>query len=269
MKSKYIRMLLSAMVALIVIVAAMVTTYSNPGNDMSIGERFHYETGYGDDGLRSDNIGWGKSVPLYKRYPKVKRVKLPTPRFSGKTVEQTIQERRSHRQFTLQAMTLEELAQLLVSADGITDKDDVLRAAPSGGGLYPVEIYLTAHNIEGLENGLYHFQVADTSLELVKPGDFADTVHMASNEQGTVGGSPCTMIMTARFDRSTKKYADRGYRYTYMEAGSICQNIYLQATSMGMGTVAVGAYNDDALNEFLGIDGRSEAALMMMPVGRI
>jgi SagB-type dehydrogenase family enzyme len=247
----------------------ILTAHSNPGNDMSIGERFHQETGYSDQGYKSDKLKWGKSVPLYKKYPKARRVKLPKPAFSGKTVEQAIRQRRSHRQFTDKALTLQELVQLLVSADGLTDKNEQLRAAPSGGALYPVELYIAVHNVEGVEPGLYHFHVSDTSLELIKAGDFADSLHIASNEQETVGASPITIIMTARFDRSTKKYADRGYRYIYMESGSICQNIYLQATSMKMGTVAVGAFNDDALNKLLELDGRSEAALMMMPVGRV
>ena len=263
------RFTMAVMALCIAVAVGTLTASSNQGTQMSIGERFQYETGYGDDGFRSDDISWGKDVPLYKEYPKARRVKLPTPTFSGKTVEQAIHERRSHRQFTKRALTLKELARLLVSADGLTDKDEELRAAPSGGALYPIELYVTAHDIEGIDSGLYHFQVKDTSLELVKAGDFSDSVHVASNEQETVGASPCTIIMTARFDRSTKKYADRGYRYTYMESGAICQNIYLQATSMGMGTVAVGAFNDDALNALLEIDGRSEAALLMMPVGRI
>ena len=126
---------------------------------------------------------------------------------------------------------------------------------------------MVVSGVESLEKGLYHFQVSDSSLELVEAGDFDQRVHVASNEQSAVGDSPVTIIMSARFDRSTAKYSDRGYRYTYMEAGCICQNIYLQATALGMGTVAVGAFNDDALNRLLGIDGRSEAALLMMPVG--
>jgi len=82
-----------------------------------------------------------------------------------------------------------------------------------------------------------------------------------------VGASPVTIILTARFDRTTRKYADRGYRYAYIEVGAICENIYLQAQSLDLGTAAVGAFNDASLNDFLDIDGRSEAAILIMPVG--
>ncbi len=104
-------------------------------------------------------------------------------------------------------------------------------------------------------------------MELVKEGDFSDELHEASSGQGSVGSSPMTAILTARWDRSTVKYADRGYRYTYIEAGCISQNISLQCAAFGLGTVVVGAFNDDRLNEFLGVDGIKEAALLMMPVG--
>jgi SagB-type dehydrogenase family enzyme len=82
-----------------------------------------------------------------------------------------------------------------------------------------------------------------------------------------VESCPATLIITARFDRTTWKYADRGYRYVYIEAGAVCQNVYLQAGSLGVGTCAVGAFNDDALSALLEIDGISEAPLLVMPLG--
>lgn len=238
-------------------------------DSMSIGQRFHYETSFGDKGYEGKNIGWGKSVPLYKKYEGAPKVKLPTAAFEGMSVENAIRERRSERYFADRPLSLKQLAQILLSADGVTYSGGGydFRAAPSGGALYPIEIYVIACNVDALADGLYHFQVSDNSLELVKEGDLGKQIHKAANEQDGVGLSPVTLILTARFDRSTVKYADRGYRYIYIEAGAICENIYLQATSLGMGTVAVGAFNDDAVNRLLGVDGIDEATLLIMPVG--
>ncbi len=256
------------------IVALLGVVLVNPakaeGEDsMSIGQRFHYETGFSEKGYKGERISWGEKVPLYKRYGGVPKVKLPEADFEGMSVEQAIGERRSERDFTDQSISLEMLGQVLLSADGITYSGAGydFRAAPSGGALYPIEVYVIAGNVDSLADGLYHFQVSDSSLELIRKGDFRESAHKAANEQDAVGSSPVTIILTARFDRSTVKYADRGYRYIYIEAGAISENVYLQATSLGLGTVVVGAFNDDVLNGLLGIDGVNEAALLLMPLG--
>jgi len=251
------------------ICAFVVRVSANEEENMSIGQRFHYETSFGDKGYKGKDIGWGGQVPLYKKYESASKVKLPELDLEGMSVENAIKNRRSERYFTDKPMSLKQLAQILLSADGITYSSDGwdFRAAPSGGALYPIEIYVIAHNVDTLANGLYHFQVSDNSLELIKEGDFDRQIYKAANEQDAVGSSPVTLILTARFDRSIVKYGDRGYRYIYIEAGAICENIYLEATSLGLGTVAVGAFNDDSLNRLLEIDGADEAALLVMPLG--
>jgi SagB-type dehydrogenase family enzyme len=254
----------------VVLVAVTLTPSAGETEDvLSIGQRFHYETSYGDSGARAKNPLWGKQVPLYKEYPDVAKIQLPEPGITDASLETVVSQRKSIRSFADKSLTVEQLSRLLVTADGLTHTSGSwqMRSAPSGGALYPIDIYVIVSSVESLAKGLYHFQVSDSSLELVRKGDFAETVHVASNEQTAVGSSPITIIVTARFDRSTAKYSDRGYRYTYMEAGCICQNIYLQATALQLGTVAVGAFNDDSLNGFLDVDGQSEAALLMMPVG--
>ncbi|UCG63075.1 MAG: SagB/ThcOx family dehydrogenase [Candidatus Zixiibacteriota bacterium] len=260
----FIKRLLIAMVALAVAAALYASE-----KEMSIGQRFHYETSYGDAGSKAESPGWGKAVPLYKEYPEATKIELPVPGRTDASLEEVAQQRKSVRSFADRGITLMDLSRLLLTADGLTHGrgDWQMRTAPSGGALYPIDIYVFVSRVETLAAGLYHFQVSDSSLELVTSGDFDERIHVASNEQGAVGNSPITVILTARFDRSTVKYSDRGYRYTYIEAGCICQNVYLQATALGMGTVAVGAFNDDALNELLMIDGRDEAAILMMPVG--
>ncbi len=254
---------------MIILLTLLSVTAAGADDFLSIGQRFHFETSFDDSGFKGKNPVFGKSVPLYKAYPDAAKIKLPEPVSTGKVLEDVVTQRHSVRSFADKPLGLDQLARLLLTADGLSHKQGnwEMRSAPSGGALYPIELYLIVSRVEALEKGLYHFQVSDSSLELVGAGDFAQAVHVASNEQSAVGNSPVTIIMSARFDRSTVKYSDRGYRYTYMEAGCICQNIYLQATALGMGTVAVGAFNDDALNELLGIDGQSEAGLLIMPVG--
>ena len=238
-------------------------------DSLSIGQRFHHETSFDANGYVGENVRFGELIAPYKTYKDAPRTKLPPPVEVSMTVDEAINQRASVRSFADQAMSLEQLSRLLLSAGGITHKrgDWEMRAAPSGGALYPMEIYVVAMNVDGLPDGLYHFRVSDSSLEQVRLGDFGERVRRVANDQASVGSSPVTLMMTARFDRSTHKYGDRGYRYTYIETGAICQNVYLAATSMGMGTVAVGAFNDESANDFLDIDGLNEATLLMMPVG--
>jgi len=239
--------------------------------NMSIGERFHHETAFGDSGVKGENPKAGDSFPLYKTYESSSSIALPLEKYDGLTVEQAIQKRRSVRHYSDKALLLPHLTRVCLSACGLTHMlgamDITLRAAPSGGALYPIELYVIAHDIDSLADGLYHFQVKDSTLELIREGDLSRDINDAAFNQSWVGASPATLVLTARFARSTRKYFDRGYRYTYMEAGAICENIYLQATSLGLGTVSVGAFNDDALNELLGVDGINEAALLIMPIG--
>lgn len=255
--------------SLVIFALLLSSSLSASDSSMSIGQKFHHESSYGDEGSKAENPGWGKTVPLYKEYPGAEKVKLPAPVRTEASLEKVVEERQSVRSFSDRSLSLADVSRLLLTADGLTHSRGSwqMRTAPSGGALYPIDIYLIVKKVESLKPGLYHFQVSDSSLELVAGGDFSERIHVASNEQATVGSSPITFVMTARFDRSIVKYSDRGYRYTYMEAGCICQNIYLQATALKMGTVAVGAFNDDALNRLLGVDGVDEAGLLIMPVG--
>ncbi len=238
-------------------------------NSMSIGPRFHEETSNGDQGPKGAHHTRGRQLPPYKTYPESPKIILPPPAGDSVTVGVAITRRESVRAFSDRPVTLSELSRILISATGLTHPWNTRahRATASAGALYPIELYIVATNVDSLEAGLYHFQVKDTSLALVKPGDFSRDIHEACGGQDAVGGSPITVVIAARFERVTQKYADRGYRYVYMESGAAGQNIYLQTTALGMGTVAVGAFNDDAVNELLGIDGHEEAALLVHPVG--
>jgi SagB-type dehydrogenase family enzyme len=235
----------------------------------SVGARFHRETSFDQFGFVGKKPTFGREQPPYKKYSDAVVTELPPPPPLQESLGDAIADRRSVREFISSPLSLEQLSTVLAAAASLTHTRDgyAFRTAPSGGALYPIEIYLLVHNVDSLAPGLYHYQVADSSLETISTGDFSDRIHQASNRQETVGRSPATLVLTARWERITVKYADRGYRYAYMECGAICQNIYLAATAMGLGTCAVGAFDDEDLNEFLGIEPSQEAALLIMPLG--
>ena len=217
---------------------------------------------------------WGGSVALYKRYPGAAIAALPpvTPGTLsvGPPTGETIAARRSIRSFAVSALTLEELSRLLYLTAGITAglHGNARRAAPSSGALYPIEVYVVVHRVEGLEPGIYHYAYEPHALELVRPGDFRGTVVEQGLAQTFLGEAGVVLFLTQILQRMRPKYQDRSYRYGLLEAGHVGENAYLAATSMGLGACGVGAFMDDAINEMLGVDGVEEAALYMLAVGR-
>ena len=237
---------------------------------LTIGERFHKETSVTWRGIIADLFRSKPDAPAkYKTYPDTARTLLPTPVHSGLSVEDALRQRRSVRNYSSTPMTLADLSQLLWAAQGVTGKtfDHLLRPAPSAGALYPYEIYVVAMNVDSLDPGIYHYAVRSHELELVKKGKFRNEVSEAALEQKMMGDADVTFILSALFDRTRHRYGDRGFRYIYIEAGHISQNIYLQAVSLGLGSVAVGAFHDDKTNELIGVTGKNEAAIYMHAVG--
>lgn len=238
----------------------------------AIGERFHDETKHTWTQVFKEMITPKPArPPQFKEYPERPKIKLPKPEFKGLPLEEAIIKRRSIREYAKRPVAMQELSQLLFSAQGVTGKiyGALLRTAPSAGGLYPYEIYIFANNVETLKNGIYHYSVKDHSIVLIKEGDFRKELLKASLDQEMVRDAGAVFILSAIFDRVRSKYGERGYRYTYMEAGHISQNIYLQATSLGLGSVVVGAFIDDDINRLIGIDGRKEAVIAIQPVGKL
>jgi SagB-type dehydrogenase family enzyme len=215
---------------------------------------------------------WGRRPPLYKEYAWAQRVSLPSPEeFQGLYTEEVIRRRRSRRNYSGQAMTLEELSRLLYLTGGITGESwgNKLRAAPSAGALYPIELYLVIHRVEGLEPGLYHYVVPDHALGLLRAEDLRGEIVKHGLMQEFLGQANLVLVFTAIFQRLRWKYQERAYRYALIEAGHLGQNVYLAATSMGMGACAVGAFLDDGLNAMLEVDGEEEAAVYMLAAGKV
>ncbi len=193
-------------------------------------------------------------------------ISLPSPaKKSDTSLEQALANRRSTRSYKNQPLELAHAAQLLWAAQGIT-KANFYRTAPSPGALYPLEIYIAAANVESLEPGIYRYKPSSHSLELVVQGNMLNRLSGAALGQGAVSAAPADIIITAVYQRVTGKYRQRGIRYTHMEAGHASQNIYLQCETLGLGTVAIGAFDDDQVREIIKA-GQDETPLYIMPVG--
>jgi SagB-type dehydrogenase family enzyme len=215
-------------------------------------------------------LNWGQRPEPHKTYLDAKRIALPDPRpYRGLSFEEAVDARRSRRAYSGRPLSLAELSHLLYAAQGITQRQGELRAAPSAGALYPIELYAVAHNVAGLEPGIYHYAVPAHELELVRPGDQRAAVTKAGLGQGHLGQAAVCFVLSAIFQRLRWKYHERTYRYALLEAGHIGQNLYLAATSMDLGACAVGAFLDDDLNGLLGLDGEGEAALLVVASGAI
>jgi SagB-type dehydrogenase family enzyme len=239
---------------------------------VDVGEVYHEWSKPNLISLLGTVANWGRKPALYKEYAGAIRFKLPPPtRFRGLYTEESIQTRRSVRDYSGQAMTLDELSQLLYHTGGINDErwGTKLRAAPSAGALYPIEAYVVAHLVEGLKPGLYHYAVQDHALEELRIADMRAEIVRYGLMQEFLGQANMVLIFTSVFQRLRWKYQERTYRYALLEAGHLGQNVYLAATSMGMGACAVGAFVDDDVNDMLGVGGKHEAAVYMLAVGKV
>lgn len=194
-------------------------------------------------------------------------VKLPKPRLSSEvSIEQTLLERRSVREFADTPLTLDEVSQLLWAAQGITAEWGG-RTAPSAGALYPLELYVVVGNVAGLPQGVYKFRPEGHELAKVADGDQRSRLAEAALGQVWVKEGAIDIVVAAIYERTTGKYGDRGIRYVHMEAGHAAQNLYLQTTAMELGMVTVGAFDDERVGKILGLP-EDEAPLYVIPVGR-
>jgi SagB-type dehydrogenase family enzyme len=240
--------------------------------ELSIGESFHYETSLTWRGVIGDLFrSKPKMPPQYKIYTDTKTIQLPKPEYQGIPLEEAIEKRRSVRNYSKSPITMFQLSQLLFSAQGTTGKtySTPLRTAPSAGALYPFEIYVIANNVDSLDQGIYHYGILNHTLELVQYGDFRKEITSAGLKQEMLGDSDAVFVLSAIFDRTRHKYGERGFRYVYIEAGHISQNIFLQAVSLGLGSVSVGAFLDDKVNQLIGVDGQNEAVIYLHAVGTL
>ena len=194
---------------------------------------------------------------------------LPPPKLKGPlSLEEAIYGRRSVRRFKNQPLNLREIGQLLWAAGGKTvdGLTGATRAYPSAGGIYPISIYLAAGNVTGLTPGLYGYDWKGHSLTLLKSGDFRPELTRAAGGQQFISSAPISIIISVEMERGVARYGPRAEtRYIPMDTGHAGQNISLQAQALGLGSVIVGAFNDEAVEKILGK--RGETTLYIIPVG--
>ena len=186
-----------------------------------------------------------------KEYKKI--IHLPEPLIPGKMpLEETIQKRRSVRNYKKYHLNLNEISQILWAAQGITGRHG-FRTVPSAGALYPLEVYILTGDDENTGAGIYRYIPGKHSLELKRTGDKRDELYNYSLNQGAVKQASAVIIICAVFKRTTSRYGDRGIRYVFMEAGHAAQNIALQSVALGLGSVPIGAFNDRDVKKMLGL----------------
>jgi len=234
------------------------------------GREFQRQTKHRRDRLVGRSMDWARKPGTYKEYLDRPRMPLPEPRGAGALLDDVLRERHSVRRFSDEALSVEEISYLLWACDGITRRERgyEFSTAPSAGALYPVETYVAVNDVDGVPPGIYHYSVKHHALEQVRKGNLGEELTRAALDQRMCASAPLVLIWTAMFERCRWKYGERAYRYVYLDAGHMAQNLVLATASLGLGSCQIAATFDDEVNELLGVDGEEESVLYMSVVGR-
>lgn len=196
-------------------------------------------------------------------------MELPQAKTQGTvTVEQAIDQRRTIRSYMPQRLSLDQLAQLLWAAQGVTGSQGIKRTAPSAGALYPMDVYVVAGQdcVAQIDAGVYHYEPHRHRLSRLSKKDLRDGVARAALSQMWMARAPVNLVIAAAYNRVGVKYGERGVRYAMIEAGHIGQNLFLQAEALGLKAGIVGAFHDMELQQTLNLP-RAHEPLLIMPVG--
>ena len=213
-------------------------------------------------------------TPAFKECTDAPGVPLPRPLELDVALGETIHRRFSCRRFSTDPCSLEAVATLLFFSYGrlgtapFAGMEMLTRPVPSGGGLYPLELYLIALNVSNLSSGIYHYAAFSHILERLREGRMPSQLlsHLFMGQPYVAEGS-LIIVLTAVFDRSLWKYEDRGYRYLLFEAGHAAQNINLTSIALGLGSVNLGGFFDSDLASLLQLNQEEEAALYAIAIG--
>jgi len=243
--------------------------------DEGIGERYLRETRHSRGNLVGGSMDWAHQPAWFKTYPEAPRIAVPpqtspagAPGDAG--LLDALARRRSVREYGPPPLDLEELGGLLWAAAGVTARQVgfAFRTAPSAGGLFPIEHYVVANSVTGLEPGVYHYAVLDEALELLRGGDHRLTVAHAALDQAIAAEADAVFVWTAVLERSRWKYGQRFARYIFLDAGHIAENVALAAVALGLGSCQIAAFFDDEAAALLGVDEDDEPVVYMTTVGR-
>ncbi|HYB07237.1 MAG TPA: SagB/ThcOx family dehydrogenase [Nitrososphaerales archaeon] len=201
---------------------------------------------------------------------KSKSIALPKPKVGGMSAEEAIRRRRSVREYLRTPITLDQLSQILWAAQGITDAQNGHRAAPSPGAKYTLELYVFTRErgVTGLPAGLYHYEPDAHSITRVKTGDHTPALQSAAGDQEQVGTAAVIIAITGIFEKAMAKYGERGIQYSLQESGSAGENIYIESTAIGLGTVMMGSFDDDQVSQLIGTR-KGETPILLMPIGAL
>ncbi len=199
--------------------------------------------------------------------PQSHDIALPKPALDGKVpLDRALAERRSTREYAKGALNLAEVSQLLWAAQGVTGPGG-RRTTPSAGALYPLELDLVAGEVTGLAPGVYRYLPHEHALRPRLTGDLRGALANAALGQASVRGAAAVIAVSGVERRTAVRYRERAPRYVHMEAGAVGQSVSLEATTLGLGTVFVGAFDDAGVARVLRLE--EEAPLLLLPLGRL
>jgi SagB-type dehydrogenase family enzyme len=214
----------------------------------------------------------------WKSYEGAPKVKMPKPALGSMTVEEAIRRRRSQiGRYAGGPISFAQLASILRFTYGPTlsilsqkfpGEKFSLRGTPSGGGLYPLEIYPLVFDVEGLDQGIYHYSVSDHSLELLEAGPCRERFRKCTTYLDLADTAAVMFAVTAVMPRTLSKYLFRGYRFLSYDVGACLQSFYLTATALGLGTCALGGFFDNMVGDLLGINNVTENVMILFSVGQ-
>jgi SagB-type dehydrogenase family enzyme len=243
------------------------------GSKKGIGDRYQQLTSYHREAMAAADYSADPPAEPHKHYPgAAKSVPLHIPPdLPQADFWRCLAGRRSCRDFSSEPLSLDQLALLAFACQGITGRADgyLFRTAPSAGALYPVETYICVNRVAELDAGIYHLNILAWSLELLSPGDHGKELARACLGQDMAAVCGAVFIWTGIPGRSTWKYRERAYRYIYMDAGHIGQNLYLAASALGLGCCGIGAFFDTEVNALIGVDGQAETTVYLGAVGAL
>jgi SagB-type dehydrogenase family enzyme len=214
----------------------------------------------------------------WKSYRLSPRVELPPPEAQPAVTEafdDVVAARRTVRDFADADLEVGELAKVLHQTYGCTGTlpysgggRHLLRAAPSAGSLYPAELYVAVRRVRGVPAGLYHYELGEHALALLRPGDPTERLYEVCCRQELAREAAATVLVAASFPRTKHRYGERGYRYVLLDVGHLMQNLLLASGALGIGAMTTCGFYDDAAGELLRLDGVDEAVLYVAFLGR-
>jgi SagB-type dehydrogenase family enzyme len=213
-----------------------------------------------------------RRVKPYVDAPKIALPTRVTP--SRQDFDDVLWARTTARAFSAEPVELPELSKVLFMSYAVTRTNEgthfprPFRIVPSGGALYPLELYLLAVRVSGLEAGLYHYDSEDHSLDVLRLGDDVERVSQFFFQPQLAGDAAVILFVSAMFERSAFKYGDRAYRFVFLEAGHLGQNAILCAEELGLAAAPIGGFLDRDVDRYLCFDGLSESTIYVIMLGR-